>query len=67
LRNVRLVRGAKLSIGNSPVRPLRLKSRAWIWSQHITSLGKLPFKEMFDKSMERMVKGQYFQKKLYDK
>lgn len=67
LRAVRLVREEKLSIGTSPESSLQLKSRIWICVHCRTSTGKLLFSELLDRSMERIVRGQYFQKKVNDK
>lgn len=54
-------------MGTSPERSLWLKSRAWIWEHWRTSDGKPPLMELLERLIDRMVKGQYFQKKVKDK
>lgn len=61
------MRGEKRCIGTSPETSLWLKSRAWICVHWRMSTGKLPFIELLDKSIDKMVNGQNFQKKVNDK
>ena len=64
---VRLTKEASLSMGKSPESSLRLKSSASTCAQARMLVGNSPLSELFEKSIDRIVRGQYFQKKSKDR